>query len=441
MHKQEESFFWIVVIIAYVVGLAQYAPAMIDSAQYSKVVVFQLDEVSMDESGPLRYLKDIFVLVFSIFWVVRYQKIIIENGINKFGLLYISWFFVICFVGVLGYFFSKSPFYLAVAGLRWLLLLHASIGVFIASNKINRDEKGQLIIFKFLVVLALVEMSMSIYQASIASSIIGVGMGASRVSGFLSNAGVAASFAISVALLSMFLEHIKIGYRLILSMMCMVIALASGTRGAMISIFFIVTSLFLDFLNSKKFKAFKGIFIVFLVPVVAVCAIAMFGYMISIVDRGDMIASQFESGGRIANLAMRWNDFISAGILKIMFGAGLGVGTNTAYYMVLNRGMDPESVEFNWLIDNSFMTSMFQFGVIGSLVFWSGIVLFFTKIFKVTRSVANFKFWIVVYVFFSWAAGGNPFEQYFIMIGVLGSLGICYWKSRYELLLLLKIPR
>jgi hypothetical protein len=155
-------------------------------------------------------------------------------------------------------------------------------------------------------------------------------------------------------------------------------------------------------------------------------------WMITAVDRGGIMEAQLARGGRISNFLNMLNVISGSNLGEFTFGRGMGVGTNTAYGMLLAAGKAPEAYRFNWLIDNAFLTQFFQLGALGSLVFWIGLGYIFVVVKPAPIRKYRRRYWVVASCFFAILWAGSPFEHYFLMMAFFIALGSIYWTARAE---------
>jgi hypothetical protein len=148
------------------------------------------------------------------------------------------------------------------------------------------------------------------------------------------------------------------------------------------------------------------------------------------VDRGDAISQQFEKGGRAANFLAISEMLYFADFGELLVGRGLGVGTNTAIAKNQADGIDPEMYRFNMLADNAFITFIFQFGILGSILFWTGIYKFISFVKPRYSKSAKVRYFGIVAVIVVTVIAGSPFEHYFLMMSYASSLGAVYWSDR-----------
>jgi hypothetical protein len=413
------------------VGVMQYAYVAIDAILTGQVQLWKLDSDTLMASGSLRYIKDLFVVVVSLAWMIFLPKLVLPRALKSLLNAYFIWMAIIIVVGSLAFMLFSTPIFFFAAGLRWLLLLHMSLGLFVFSfSLITMSQKQHEFIFWALLLIVFVDLYVVLLQLKATSSFYGIGFGASRLTGLFSNAGVAAFFSIAASFFSFSLNGVALKKRIIMSGICLFLALSSGTRFATISIFVILLSQLWEMAEIRGGKTKKGIKL-FFIPLFLVMLIYGYQALIEQVDRGNAILQQFEKGGRISNLIETLDMFSNAGMGELLIGRGLGVGTNTAIGSMLSNGINPGEYRFNMLVDNVFLTNIFQFGVIGSIIFWFGLVKFFMFVKPKYSRIAKIRFFPIISVIGLTCIAGSPLEHYFLMTSYATALGGVYWSDYF----------
>lgn len=414
------------------IGVAQYASLAIDAITANEMVLFETDAFLLTSSGPLRYAKDVFVVCFSFAWLLLVPTRSLPNALRKLLNAYFLWIFALVTIGSIGFLLDYSPLFFFPAGMRWLLLLHAGVGIFIFSYTLVDDRHRHRFIFRFLVAVAAVDAYAVFIQFLNVSSLFDVGFGAARLPGLFSHAGVAAFFAIAVALISLHLDGVALKKRIILSAVSMFLALSSGTRFATAAIFLILLSQIFEIAETGDAKL-KGKIKFALIPMFLLALFFGYGALIQQVDRGDAFVEQLGKGGRIGNFIDNVEMLYTADLGEILVGRGLGVGTNTAIAANIADGIEPGTYRFNMLADNALTTCFFQFGLLGSLLFWVGLYKFVAFVRPKYSPLAMQRYLTTVIIILVTLFAGSPFEHYFLIIAYAASLGACYWADRLSL--------
>lgn len=410
-------------------GVVQYSFVAYSAILSGSVSLWTVDSSELTSAGPLRYIKDVLIFFVSIAWLIVLPTLSLPRELIRLIHIYFLWLIAVIGIGLIGFMLGYSPLLFLPSGLRWLLLLHAAFGVFILSSTLVIDKTRHEFIFKFLLTILLVNGYTTLLQFKSASSALTLALGASRLTGLFSNAGVAAGFALAVALLISQLDGVGLKKRIAVTFLCLFLALSSGTRYATSAVFLIILSQFWEMMG-KGGKGFRVNRKIVFVPLALVAIFIGYQALISQVDRGDAISQQFGEGGRAGNFLVTINMLSSANIGELFFGRGLGIGTNTAMSNLLANGIDTDQYRFNKLVDNSLLTGIFQFGLFGSLVFWFGIWKFISFTKPKYSSLAKPRFLVTVTAILMTVVLGSPFEQYFLMMAFASSLGSVYWSDR-----------
>ncbi len=411
-------------------GVSQYAMIAIDVMKSGGTSLWQLTNDDLDSAGILRYVKDCFVVFISCAWLIVLPKLKLPTALIVRIRIYFIWIVGIIFLGTLGFLFGYSPFTFLPAGLRWILLLHASFGVFILSSSLVTGLQHHKFIFRCLWLFLLIDTYAVILQFITASNLLDLAFGNSRLTGLFSNAGVAAFFSIAIALISFQLDGVSLKKRMIITLLSIFLALSSGTRFASTAVFIILLTQMWELTETINIKRRFQIKIMF-VPMVLLAI--FFGYqaLVKQVDRGDAITQQLEKGGRVANFFEFVELLSTADLGELLVGRGLGIGTNTAIAKNIAEGIDPNLYRFNRLTDNALITSIFQFGLIGATLFWTGIYKFIIFVKPKYSKTAKNRYNCIIIIILLTLMAGSPLEHYFLMMSYATSLGAVYWKDQF----------
>ncbi len=409
-------------------GMAQYGFVAYSAVLSGNVALWTIDSTELASAGLLRYVKDAFVAGVSVAWLLILPRLRLPRELIQLVHVYFLWLGSVVAVGLVGFLLGYSPLFFLPAGLRWMLLLHAAFGVFVLSSGLVIGSANHKSIYRFFGAMLLLHGIVVVLQGW-SVGVLNLAVGASRLTGVFSNAGVAANFVLAVALIVSHLDGVRLKKKILVIFVCLFLALSSGTRYATGAIFLIVLSQLWELMDESRLRAYKKIFF----PLAGLAIFIGYQALIAQVDRGDAISQQFGTGGRVANFLLALNLLSSADIIELLFGRGLGIGTNTAIGALLGDGLDPSLYRFNLLADNALVTGFYQFGLIGSLVFWLGLIKFilFAKP-KYLRS-AKPRFFVTVAIILMTVILGSPFEQYFLMIAFASALGAVYWSDQANL--------
>lgn len=433
MLKRLLNFYYLMPLIL-IIGVSQYAMVGYAAIVEGKLSLWAIDSAELKSVGLLRYIKDAFVVFLAIGWVILLPTMALPKELVRLIRFYFLWLGGVVGIGLIGFLLDYSPLFFLPSGLRWLLLLHASFGVFILSSTLTTNKIWHKFLFNVIVAIILINFYVVFLQFNTISAAIGLDFGNARITGLFGHAVVAAAFAMAVALFVTQLHEIAPEKRIVVTLICMFFALSSGSRYATGAVFLIILTQLYELINRRysriNFTSTKNlIFIIFMILVIAI------GYNILIlqVGRGDAIGQQFEKGGRVANFIEATEMLYSANLMELFFGRGLGIGTNTAFTMLANSGVNASQYRFNIMIDNAIMTGIFQFGLLGSMLFWFGIFKFILFSKPKNSNLYKLRFNILVILILMAVGWGNPFEQYFLMVGFSAALGAIYWRDRLEL--------
>ncbi|WP_271594538.1 hypothetical protein [Bradyrhizobium sp. CCBAU 65884] len=357
----------------------------------------------------LRYVKDAALLTFGIYWPVRLSIGREGRNLRSFFQLYTLWLMLVLFLGTISYVFGDGFLPFLTAGLRWLLLLHASVGVGLMVFVLRSSAASQRLALLLLISVCLLDL------IPLASQLLGAGLAnvtVLRLPGMFSNAGTAGYFAIATSVVAYSAKKSGIAPRTMLMMLSLAIGAASGTRFAIIANLALMAALYLGAEKSllrPTFRTYLGLGVV--APLLIVAAIALIGFT----GRGDILEQQLSEGGRISNLQVVIDEIGRGDSVDILFGRGIGVGTNTAQGLADALHINATSVKWNILIDNTILTTFFQFGLFGSFVFWMGL-------FFLLRPLICRQATIILLVLALGLVTQNMFEQYFLMLAFAAGL-------------------
>lgn len=412
----------VIVWLVFAVGMMQYVPTVVDGVLSGNFTRWALSGENLEDAGVVRYIKDAYLLAVSFVWPLLLTKIFLPKPLQQMVKGYGVWLLLVFVFGFVPYMYSDTPAFVAIAGLRWLLLLHAAFGVFIlsAANVTLKPGRSPLIplsAFAIFLVINLVVAALQFGQIDEGA------FGNVRAYGLFANAGVLSALAVGLAAVG--LAHPGASRRSILvyTVTCWLVAAFTGSRHGMICITFII--MYAAFLpsymrQSKRNRLGMGLVILLVSPLFMFLG---YQYLNDLVGRGDLLSQQFGEGGRAANLASSLADILDADWSQIFFGAGLGVGTNSSYTLSVQRDIVPESIPFNYLVDNGMVTLLFQIGFIGSAVFWSGFALFFLRLRLLLGRQAGYILILFLGIFLLTMLAGNFFEQIYLMMGFAVAMG------------------
>lgn len=248
-----------------------------------------------------------------------------------------------------------------------------------------------------------------------------VGEGSYRFMGFFPSAAAYGYFCLGVVLL-LFSLGIKADYFTTSCKVFYAVAFIgcylSGTRSSLINVLFILFAILIYRGNIVSNQ--KGcLFSLLLVPVFIIIVV----YASNIASRGSILTNAI-TGGR---LSLFWRYSFQRPITRMLFGEGLGAGSNTAAQFMMSDG-DDDLV----LLDGTFTTIIYQFGIIG-------VIAILWVIVSCTRKIAGASGRLCCAVFMGSVVlqclTSNIFEDYAMLILIFLSYyiltdGVVLWSKQ-----------
>ena len=258
-----------------------------------------MDETLLDELGPLRYAKDVSILLFSVTWPVLAWKYTIQNS-----RLYYYWIFILVAIGSIPLIIGNSYVFFFVAGLRWVLLLHSAYGLYVLFRSVSVDLKYQKTILYVSILLSGMNNYFLVRQLGgfSFSSLVGV-----RLPGMFGNAGATGYFAVALAILGYNVRGNYFWLRFILYFNCFFGAVVSGTRFSMIFVLFLMSlTVGKEAICFSEGAVRQLIMVLLPIMMVFILGVAV-NFANNFADRGD-IFDNLSEGGRLANFidSLRW---------------------------------------------------------------------------------------------------------------------------------------
>ncbi|WP_435234247.1 hypothetical protein ACR30L_10705 [Psychromonas sp. PT13] len=426
--KLNISIIPIAVFIFLAAGVLQYLPVAIENLLLGKVVFWTLSSESLSNAGILKYFKDIFLLLFGLYWIYWCSNRPLGRIPSLIIKIYFYWISTVFAIGCIGYALGFSPLFFFKAGARWLVLFHAAVGFFVmsATSVVGKDDHK--IIYSYILILLLCDALAVFLQLQLVGF---SSLGNFRASGLFSNAALAGTLGVSAALISLVYLKVDLIKKLLLLSLALFIAVGSGSRMAMISIFLCFLFAFYDFIKKNIKGSYRAATFSFAIPTSILGTGLLYLFMIESVARGGIFDTQVGDGGRISNFFYYFQVLFESDLLEFFIGRGIGIGTNTAFSLVTDMGQIPASYRYNWLVDNTILTLFFQVGFLGSMVFWSGILLFLNIIRSHTSSLYYRYYLLVTFIFVLTIFTINLFEQYYLIISYLFIYGVIYNDSKF----------
>lgn len=421
--------FELLVVGVVLCGMVQYGPAAVHALLSGQVSLWTMDADMMQESTPLRYIKDGFLFAMSAYWPLSTHWRSHDAVIRHITGFYFCWLALVVTAGVAAYIFEYSPLFFLPSGLRWVMLLHASLGLFLLGTVYQPQPKSDFALGLCLAALLGADALLVVRQLSSVGALFGMGLAQARLTGFFSNAGVAGMFALGVALIASQLRFLRFGLKLTNMLLALFIAMGSGTRFAMMSIAIAILAVVYEQIQLKAGQL-KPAGVLLLVSFGLLLLPYGYVHMLEAVGRGDLFASQFSKGGRATTFMTTLNLLLSSEPGEFLLGRGFGIGTNTAFGQLEAADVNPWRYRYNLLMDNAFLTAFFQLGLVGSLLFWGGIAAFLRAVRPKREATAKRSYFLLVTIMAVTCMAGNPFEQYYLMMAFLICLGLIYGRDR-----------
>ena len=408
MQRRKPTILTLSIIALFCAGALQYIVSAFSGLSSGRAIYFTVDDDLTDRAGWLRYAKDVSVLIWGLFWPMFVKPKF--RGILK---IYIFWLLTLVVIGTVPLALGLSYLVFYVAGIRWVALVHASFGIYILCRQSGIDKVDENTIIRLLIVLSAVNDFFIIKQALAQG---GLNFFGARYPGMFSNAGTAGYFTVALSLISLVFESCSVTKRTTLNAVCLLGAIGSGTRFAMLIVTILTAFVLLRSIIARLPALPRHLLIlIFLLAAIPAAGISIYlaNYL---ADRGDL-SDQLSEGGRLYNLLELFSLVRVAGAGEVLIGQGLGVGTNSAFSALLAGGYNDNVVTWNMLLDNSIATTFIQIGLVGSLVFWGGIsAIFATNISKIRCII--FAIFVVSLIV------QNLAEQYFLVLCFAIALGV-----------------
>jgi hypothetical protein len=427
------SVFPYLIFALFAVGIAQYAQVAINAlAHGTGVYIWNLDDVDLQAAGPAKYLKDLYILSFALIWPLVIGGRRFPVGTRKLLSVYFAWLIALACLGLVGFIVQWSPVFFLPSGLRWMILLHTSFGLFLFAGGLKTKGAVQTRLLVMLGALGAFDAYVVMQQFRTRAQLQDVMFSGDRLIGLFGNAAVGGMFALSLGCMALILDRGARWTRISVMALAALIAISSGTRFAMLSISLLSGVFIWELVDAKLRRNNRMLFLVVAVPMAMCLGAVGYATMVNAVGRGDVIANQLDAGGRVFNLKIVAQNLMEAQPGELLFGRGLGVGTNTAVKAVSQTGVDPLTYKFNRLIDNTFVTLIFQMGILGCLLFSIGVVTFLWNIRPRRSKKASIRFVVLSLISIAACVDSNVLEQFYLMTTLAVAFGDTYWRSLDE---------
>ena len=347
----------------------------------------------VDEGGAIpRYInfaKDVFVLLWAM---VLFKK---QNHGIKSGRISKDWQAPIAAIiigGILA-FINSNGLMCVVGGIRAHIFAFCT---YIYCWSYEFDKKFPLRLSNTMIIMCILQGIGVFIQADMSPAGIQLGSGAYRMMGLFTNGGTLGFFGLGVVLYlgycfcSGYIKLLKFSACIAIAM---VLILASGTRSTFIYAALIALVCFLEkYIRDDKTK-------IIMVPLLLIVgASIVIPWLTEYVGRGNIMES---GSGRFMAWVTLFNELNP---LQIIFGTGVGAGTNTA------RSMDASSIA----MDSGFAVIITQFGIWGFILFLNGMIRIFYK--AIINSGLKWYAISLDMITFLILFSGSLFEQYTLIV-------------------------
>ncbi len=432
----KKTTFPLLFVGAVVAGAAQYIPLILSLGATSTVALGGIDIADVAGSGPLKYVKDIFLIVLAILPLLK-SDVITKNRLVVMPFIYYAgWLAAILSIGTVSLLVDalegiegESLYF--VAGARWIILLNGGVSLFTFASGHPLNERQQARIALALIVILGIDLLFVVQQAQTLSLVyqLEAGTGGARMVGVFTSAGTAGTLAILAGIVAIMLPRAGTFYRVCLLAAATMIGLAAGSRFSLLAngmLVFPLATAYLRRYKSAPAMVLKGLIVLLML----IAASFFYGRMNESAGRGDLLENQIDEGGRFWGIIQLLHVIGEEDLWRVALGNGLGVGTNNAQAVLGAVGSSSGS-QFNTVTtDNTFVVIFNQFGVLGSLVFWGGIAVFFGKLISKTTGEARRKILALGLVSMLAFVATSMFEQYFLIIGLFSAFGVIYASNQ-----------
>ena len=309
-------------------------------------------------------------------------------------------FFVIIIIGFLILAFNnRVSFNYMVAGIRCFLFVITTI-VFCQEYSSSIVEKVFIRIVTILMdITLLIQLIITVMQIQSSSSWSRFGTGSYRFCGVFPGSGNLGCYCIALQLLYLLIlkkfSLISNKGMILRSFVCVFLSVASGTRTTMI----LCSVIFLYYLTEMMLKKIRfGFWTILILAIIFVLTIGVpvFNWFIQRTNRGEL---ELSGGGRIT---LFMNMVHSANSFQVVFGRGLGIGTNASVTMGVGKAE---------LADSTINLMFIQYGFAGLVLFLAGLLKagfeMWKKVLSSERGVVVLFFLVIIVMLFV----GNLFEH------------------------------
>lgn len=316
-----------------------------------------------------RYIKDIIMILLLGLIFLHDLKLSKWSPHSRTLLFYfVIALLIVCGYSVMYYQINSTNILQAAAGIRPILLFavcYKSLQFFKGEGFIKAFSKTLvwLVVLELIIILAQYYTSSKIYGFQNPLSL--------RLIGTFGGISIAGYFALGASCY-FFINQKQFKVTPLLQTFCMVIAGLSGTRSAMIGCSIIIAASVIRSVLLKLNRSYhkNNSLLISITSFGLIGGYFLIGLIGKLSERGSIVGAQ-ANGGRIDFLI---SIFANSSATQIIFGNGLGYGTNTA--VTLNRefqsGLDSK------VMDGTINSILTQFGVLGMII--AGVLFFFFSV-------------------------------------------------------------
>jgi hypothetical protein len=386
---------WFCIIM--LLSSSQYLTVAISATMHHTPMYWSLPGDELAKVGMAKYYKDLILAIFAVAWPVMV-------GIRRGLVVYYLWLAGVLVFGLIPYVLGEGYPPLLIAGIRWLIGFHAACGLYVLVTRRGirpQEERWLLLAVTVVALISCILTALQIRDVGLSQ------FGKARLPGIFAVGGTNGYFAFGAALIASLCHRRYKWLAGICYALCLFQAAASGTRFAFLGIGFLI---YLDLIaRLVRLKILKNGFHVLLTHL----ALLPFGVALGIVltgvatQRGNLVSDQTGQLGRAASLSDAIDTIKQRGDTnKYAFGAGIGQGTNSAELLIVNSLQRPD---WQFQVDNTFVTSFIQFGTVGCIFLFGGILIFLVPR---IRSPGYEYFFLVLLA----AVTQNLMEQIFMLL-------------------------
>lgn len=228
------------------------------------------------------------------------------------------------------------------------------------------------------------------------------GQGNYRFPGLFGGVNGLSGFAIAASIFVFIVDYkIKLNrvYVLFIYTVSLVFSILGGARSGIINILIVF---YIWVINATDFKYKQKVLLTALISILAIPAIILFSS--NLAGRGNILQVQLESG-RLNILA---NILKNSSLFQLVFGRGIGVGSNSS--VTLNQLIGTGEGR---ILDGTFNVILYQYGLIGIVIFAFIFLLLFKKMNKVNNLLLKL---LLIGTILLQCLTGNIFETFAFLV-------------------------